>query len=311
MLRCTSRFLLLAFGWSVIATVATAAPRRAAEPITSCQSTATGDLRLHQLESRIFGNKRSIRVLLPPDYDVPDNRSRRYPVLYLLDGQNLFDACLSELSHREWRVDETVYELIAAKVLPPLIVVGIDHAGSDRPREYLPYKDFVGNPAMPEPAGKRFPDFLTDEVLPLVDGQYRTLPGHSNTGIGGSSYGGAAALYAILAKPNVFGYALIESPTLWVGMGQLVRDTSPLIAAPVKVFVGFGGHEADDPKINDKMTSLIRLVETNFRSAGYNESNFKVVVDPDAAHNEDAWAKRLPGALEFLFGSWRESPPRP
>lgn len=308
MFRCPRRRLVIACGWLIVAAVATAAPPPATAPVTSCQSTATGDLRLHQLESRTFGNKRSIRVLLPPGYDAPDNHLRRYPVLYLLDGQNLFDACLSDVSHREWRVDETVYELIAGKALPPLIVVGVDHAGSDRPHEYLPYKDFVGNPAMPEPAGKRFPDFLTDEVLPLVDGQYRTLRGHANTGIGGSSYGGVAALYAILAKPNVFGYALIESPTLWVGMGQLVRDTSPLTAWPVKVFVGFGGHEADNSQINEKLIGLIRLVEANFRSAGYNASNFRVVVDPDAAHNEDAWAKRLPGALEFLFGAWHEVP---
>ncbi len=276
----------------------------------ACRSTVTGDLRLHRLRSRIFGNSRTLRVLLPAGYDLPENRERRYPVLYMLDGQNLFDACLSDVSHREWGADETVDRLVAEKRLPPLIVVGVDHAGKERPKEYLPYKDYVGNPTMAEPAGRRFPDFLTDEVMPLVDARYRTLTGHDNTGIGGSSYGGVAALYALLAKPNVFGYGLVESPTMWIGMGQLVRDTSPLVALPVRVFFGFGGREGDDPKIVARMISLIRSVEANFRAAGYDDSNIRFVVDPEAAHNEDAWAKRLPGALIFLFGDWQPSPPR-
>lgn len=94
-----------------------------------------------------------------------------------------------------------------------MIVAGVDHAGRDCAHEHLPYKDFVGNPDMSEPAGKRFPDFLTTEVMPLVNGQYRALRGQPNTGIGGPSYGGVATLYALPAKPGEFGYWLIESPT--------------------------------------------------------------------------------------------------
>jgi predicted alpha/beta superfamily hydrolase len=295
--------------WAAVAVAITVTPDLAvaAKSAAPCQSTVSGDLRLHRLKSLVFRNSRTIRVLLPPGYDAPENRGRRYPVLYLLDGQNLFDACLSAVSHREWGVDETVYRLIAAKTIPPLIVVGVDHAGKNRGREYLPYKDYGGDAAMPEPAGKRFPDFLTAEVLPLVDSHYRTLRGHANTGIGGSSYGGVATLYALLAKPNVFGYGLIESPTLWIGMGQLVRDTNPLTAFPKKVFVGFGGREIGDPMFSGRMLGLIRTVESNFRTAGYDDSSFRFVFDPEAMHNEDAWAKRLPAALEFLFGAWQEA----
>jgi predicted alpha/beta superfamily hydrolase len=188
-----------------------------------------------------------------------------------------------------------------------MILVGVDHAGKDRAHEFLPYKDYVGDPDMPEPAGKRFPDFLVQEVMPLVDGKYRTLPGQPNTGIGGSSYGGVATLYALMAQPGRFGYGLIESPTMWIGMGQLVRDTSPLVAMPVKVFVGFGGKEADDPVIVDKMIGLIRQVEANFRKEGYNDGTFRFVVEPDALHTESAWEQRLPGALTFLFGDWKET----
>ena len=198
-----------------------------------CKSTVSGDLRIHSLASEIFNNTRSIRVLLPPGYDAAENRSKRYPVLYMLDGQNLFDACLSDVSHAEWQVDETVYRLIREKAIPEMIVVGVDHAGVKRAYEFLPYRDSF-NPDMEEPAGKCFPDFLATEVMPFVNGQYRTLTGHGNTALGGSSYGGVATLYATDGAAETFGYGLIESPTIWVGMGQLIRDTSPLVAIPRK-----------------------------------------------------------------------------
>lgn len=270
--------------------------------VPDCKSTVSGDLRLHSLESKIFGNTRTIRVLLPPGYDAPDNATVKYPVLYLLDGQNLFDACLSSVSHQEWGVDETVNRLIAEKKIPAMIVVGIDHAGKDRAHEYLPYKDYLFSPDMAEPAGTQFPDFLTSEVMPLVDGRYRTLQGREHTGIGGSSYGGIATLYALLAKPNRFGFALVESAPMQIGMGQLVRDTSPLTTWPTRIVFGFGGKEANDPVLNERLIGLVRLVAANFRAAGYNDTNLRFVIDPDARHSEPAWAQRLPGALMFLYG---------
>lgn len=308
-MKIHSRLFNFAAGVVIVAAcVATSAANAATEP---CKSTATGDLRFHTLKSSVFANSRTIRVLLPPGYDAAANAGRHYPVLYLLDGQNLFDDCLSDVSHHEWGVDETVQRLIASHAIPAMIVVGIDNAGKDRAIEFLPYKDYAGNPSMPEPIGKRFPDFLTDEVMPLIKANYRVLEGHANTGIGGSSYGGVATLYALLAKPNTFGYGLIESPTLWIGLGELVRDTNPLIAAPRKVFFGFGGREGggNDPRGVALMIKLIRVVEGNFRAAGYDDSTFRFVLDPEAEHNEVAWAKRLPDALTFLFGGWQEPAP--
>jgi predicted alpha/beta superfamily hydrolase len=287
-------------------------PAHAQTSSGDCRSTATGDLRLHKLRSLIFHNERTIRVLLPAGYDDVANRDRRYPVLYLLDGQNVFDACLSEVSRHEWSADEISHELIAQRRIPAMIVVGVDHAGPMRGHEYLPYKDFVGGADMAEPAGKRFPDFLAGEVLPLVNSRYRTLTGAPNTGLGGSSYGGVATLYALMARPNDFGYGLVESPTLWIGMGQLVRDTNPLAAMPTKVFMAFGGKEADNPAISAKMIGLVRQVQANFQAAGYDDSNVRVVIEPDARHTESAWEKRLPDALAFLFGDWKSQPqPQP
>ncbi len=269
-----------------------------------CKSTVSGDLRIQPLTSKIFNNTRSIRVLLPPGYDAQENSGKRYPVLYMLDGQNLFDACLSEVSHTEWQVDETVYRLIREKAIPEVIVVGIDHAGVKRGYEFLPYRDSF-NPDVVEIAGDRFPDFLANEVLPFVNGQYRTLTGHGNTALGGSSYGGVATLYALMARPQIFGHGLIESPTIWVGMGQLIRDTSPLVGLPRKVFIAFGGEEVTHGAAERQVQGFFATVTANFKAAGYNESNFRYFYEPGAKHTESAWAKRLPDALKFLFGDWK------
>jgi predicted alpha/beta superfamily hydrolase len=286
--------------------IAAPAVAPAPAPAPACQSTVSGDLRLHTLQSKIFGNQRTIRVLLPEGYDEPANSKRRYPVLYMLDGQNLFDACLSDVSHHEWGLDEIALRLAREGKIPPMIIVGVDHAGPRRAHEFLPYRDYMDGTSSDEPAGKRFPDFLTNEVMLLVNTRYRTLSGHRNTGLGGSSYGGVATLYALLAKPDRFGYGLIESLSLHIGMGQLVRDTDPLVALPVKVFFGFGGREADDPAINARLVGLVQRVEANFRAAGYDGSNLRFVLDPEALHTEAAWEQRLPQALTFLFGDWRQ-----
>lgn len=285
-----------------------AGPPGQGEGVQACEPTVSGDLRLHRLDSRIFGNTRTIRVLLPPGY-AADGNSRRYPVLYLLDGQNVFDACLSPYSHVEWGADETVYRLIAEGRIPPMIVVGVDHAEQRRAHEYLPYADPLGSPDLAEPAGRRLPAFLIDEVMPAVDAHFRTAPGRASTGIGGSSYGGVAALHVLLARPDRFGYGLIESPTLWVGDGQLVRDADGVASVPIRVHFGLGGREGEEGE-SETIAGLIRDLEGALRRAGSAGDSIRVTFDPEGIHSEVAWAARLPGALEFLFGDWQE-PSRP
>src|ERR1700687_1927834 len=107
-----------------------------------------GDLRLHELESRIFGNTRWLRVWLPPGYDDADNKDRHYPIFYLNDGQNLFDPGTAYIGV-EWQIDETADRLIREETIPPMIFVGIDNATKDRAREYLPYRAF--NPPIMRP----------------------------------------------------------------------------------------------------------------------------------------------------------------
>ena len=142
------------------------------------QCTSTGDLVIVPFVSNVFPASRSLRILLPAGYRLPANRKRRYPGLYLNDGQNLFDVCTAIFNREEWRVDETVDELVANGKLDPLIVVGIDNGGWQlRPKEYLPYVDETLSPPEPHPEGKLYPHFLLDEVVPFVEARYRVLRG--------------------------------------------------------------------------------------------------------------------------------------
>src|SRR5271165_223050 len=140
---------------------------------------AAGDLRLHQFRSRIFRNLRFLRVWLPPGYDDAENAGRLYPVLYLNDGQNLFEAATS-FAGVEWQVDETGDRLIREGVVPPMIFVGMDNAGRERIREYMPHRSL--HPIMLRAHGTRYPAFLFKEVMPFVAGNYRVANGPENTG---------------------------------------------------------------------------------------------------------------------------------
>ena len=183
------------------------------EQVAPLNQSVTGDLRLHEFRSRIFRNTRMLRVWLPPRYDTPDNSARHYPVLYLNDGQNLFDRATA-FAGVEWQVDETADRLIRQEVIPPLIIVGIDNAQGDRIKEFLPYRSF--HPPVLRPQGKRYPDFLMNEVMPFVYERYRIARGPENTGLGGSSLGALISLYTAMDRPGVFGRLLLESPSLFI-----------------------------------------------------------------------------------------------
>jgi len=266
-----------------------------------CTPTVVGTLETFELASKVFDYTRTVRVFLPPGYSDAANRERRYPVLYMFDGQNLFDACLAYDHVHEWQMDETVTRLAGEGKIEPLIVVGLDNAREKRAFEYLPWLDNIQNPGGPPPGGARLPEFLINEVMPVIEARYRIAKGRENTAIGGSSYGGIAALYVGLNAPLVFGKVLAESPSLAVGNGKMGRETSPLAIGPLKVFIGFGGKEFDAPDANEAEVKMIHLIEANLKNALYSPSEVTFVFDPDARHNEEAWAKRLPEALVFLF----------
>jgi enterochelin esterase-like enzyme len=263
-------------------------------------SGATGDLRLHEFRSRVFRNTRFLRVWLPPGYDDAENEGRPYPVLYLNDGQNLFEASTS-FNGVEWQVDETADRLIREGSIPPVIVVGIDNTGKDRIREYMPYRSM--NPVMLRVQGRHYPDFLMKEVMPFVERNYRVATGPENTGLGGSSLGALIALYTAMARPGVIGHLLLESPSLWASGRQLIRESRSVRAWPERIFLGVGTAEAGNSERSRTVVDDVRELAAILRRAVLSEKRLRLVIRDGAGHNEAAWAERFPEALQFLFGS--------
>lgn len=264
---------------------------------------ATGDLRLHEFRSRIFHNTRFLRAWLPPAYDDPENATRRYPVLYLNDGQNLFES-VSSFNGVEWQVDETADRLIREGTVPPLIIVGIDNASKDRIREYMPHRSL--NPVIMRAQGNRYPDFLSKEVMPFVARHYRVASGPENTGLGGSSLGALIALYTAAVRPGLIGRLLLESPSLWASNRQMIRQSRGIKRWPERIFLGTGTAEAGRPDRDQSMVDDVRELAAIFRRAGLDDHHLKLFIDEGATHHESAWARRFPDALSFLFGNQAE-----
>jgi predicted alpha/beta superfamily hydrolase len=256
---------------------------------------AAGNLWLHELNSGIFGNTRLVRVWLPPDYD--GWGATRYPVLYLNDGQNLFDPATA-FGGVHWQVGETATRLIAEQRIRPLIIVGIDNT-KDRAQEYIPYKS--RDPRVLNAKGKCYPDFLQREVMPLIEERYPVLKGAENMGLGGSSLGGLIALYTQLAAPGVFGRLLIESPSLFVANRKILDECRRFRNWPSRVYVGIGTREVGSAETDAKSVSDVRELEAILREAGLDERRLKVRIEEGASHTESAWAARFPEALEFLY----------
>jgi predicted alpha/beta superfamily hydrolase len=262
-------------------------------------SGAAGDLRLHKFQSRIFRNTRFLRVWLPPGYDDAGNEGRRYPVLYLNDGQNLFEAATS-FTGIEWQVDETAERLIREGAVAPMIIVGMDNATKDRIREYMPYRSM--HPVMLRVQGRYYPDFLMKEVMPFVECNYRVATGPENTGLGGSSLGGLIALFTVMAEPGAIGRLLLESPSLWASGRQLVRESRSVRIWPERIFLATGTAEAGSAERSRTVVDDVRELAAIMRRAVLSESRLRLVIKDGAGHNETAWAERFPEALQFLFG---------
>jgi enterochelin esterase-like enzyme len=270
-----------------------------AEPIIVPDSTVVGGLRLHEFSSRIFRNQRLLRVWVPPEYDLPENAGQRYPVFYLNDGQNLFEQTTS-FTGVDWQVDETADRLIRAREIPPVIFVGIDNARTERLREYLPYRSL--NPVILRPQGTRYPQFLIEEVLPFISQHYRTAKGPENTLLGGSSLGGLISLYVVMAAPGVFGRVLLESPSLWVGNRQALRDSRKVRGWPDKIFLAIGTNEVGREEKDRQTVANVRELERILRRSGLDHHRLRVEIAEGGTHSEGAWAARFPGALQFLLG---------
>jgi predicted alpha/beta superfamily hydrolase len=276
--------------------VSTGATAQSVSP--PCQKTVTGQVDLVPSMSRVFHNQRYLRVWLPPGYSAPGNSEKRYPALYMMDGETLFGDCPYGARNPDWGIDETLTALVAKGAVPPLIVIGIDSVA--REYELLPYRDpfFLQN--APEPIGRQFPDFLAQDVIPFVTKRYRIAPGAQ--AIGGWSYGAVAALWALVTRPDLFNIGVLESPSLGVGNGQLLRDTDHLLVGPNKIFIGAGDSEFPSEDGNRGYLNALALLERNLKAALQNPSQVKTVISPGAGHSVAASAQRFEQAMLFLFG---------
>lgn len=230
-----------------------------------------------------LGNARDILVHLPASYDEGD---RRYPVVYMHDGQNLFDDATSFAG--AWRVDEALASLRCEGL--EAIVVGIPNAGDRRSDEYSPFVGVWGGGGH----GDDYLRFIGETLKPLIDRDFRTLPDRDHTGTLGSSMGGLISLYALFRHPEVFGFAGVMSPSLWFAN----RAIFPVVAAaPV------GGRLYLDTGTAEGAGTLrdARRLRTLLARKGYRPGrDFLYIEDEGAGHNEAAWAGRLCDALRFL-----------
>ncbi len=228
---------------------------------------------------------RRIAALLPYDYEESD---RRYPVLYLQDGQNLFD---DYAPFGNWAVDKQL-ALMAEMGLHEIIIIAIDHAHEKRIAEFTPsYRTRLGRGE-----GKKYARFLADTLKPFVDKQFRTLPDWEHTGIGGSSMGGLISIYAGLMYPEVFGRLMIFSPSLWVTPNipfQRLNLSEPYSG---RVYL-YGGKKESDTMVPNLQRFRDSLEQTDSRQ----KPEFKLSVDPNGEHNEVRWGEEFPQAVRWLF----------
>ena len=273
----------------------------------SQRRSVVGDLRLHKLTSEVFANTRTIRVLVPPGYN--KNRNRRYPVLYLNDGQNLFQVGTSQSRSSEWGVDETFKDLLAYREIEPLIIVGIDNAGrSGRANEYLPYEDKYLSPPLPNPQGFKFPEFIEKEVIPFVEKRYRVETGEENRVLGGASYGALISLYTVIKKPGLFGAVLLESPSFYVNEARILKEAASAESLPKRFYLGVGTNEEAKKDCvpgdlsHEAVQDVIKLKNILISGQKLNAADVRVLIEDCATHSEVAYGRRFSTALRFLFG---------
>lgn len=257
------------------------------EPATPPVHTASAQVQVLTPPLRIntLGRERTIRLYLPPSYHHGD---KRYPVLYMHDGQNLFDAATGYAG--EWQVDETLDRLAAAGTLE-LIVVGIDHGGEFRNQELSPF----AHSDIPTSEGDAYLKFIVDELKPFMDSHYRTLPDREHTGLMGSSLGGLITHYAGQHYPQVFGRLGVLSPSYWVAGAEQQRLLRPGIAEHSRWFVSMGAKEGGT------MGPDFKTVTAQLQQQLPPSSQLQTHWVDGADHNEAAWAALMEPALVFLF----------
>lgn len=235
-----------------------------------------------------LGNGRTLAIYLPPSY--VQNPLKRYPVLYMHDGQNLFEAPTA-FGGVEWRVDETANDLINRGLMDEVIVVGIYNAGANRIYEYTPCCDagYGGGGA------DTYEAFLLQSVKPYVDRTYRTLAPNRNTAIMGSSLGGLVSFYIGRRHPEVFGKAAGLSSSFWWDDSALARQVEAATQkVPIRIYLDAGTN-------SDGLEGTTRMRDALVQDGYVQGQDLDFYVAQGAGHNESSWAARLGIPLTYLF----------
>jgi predicted alpha/beta superfamily hydrolase len=235
-----------------------------------------------------FGNSRTLIVYLPPSYY--ENRLKRYPVLYMHDGQNIFDASTS-FGGVEWGVDETANRLIGSGSMEEVIIVGIYNSGGNRIYEYTPCCDsqYGGGGA------NLYEGFIINTVKPYVDRYYRTIPKRENTALMGSSLGGLISFYIGYRRSDIFSKVAALSSSFWWDEEAMVRTVDfATTRVPIKIYIDAGTNSDGLAETTDMRNALVE--------DGYLQGkDLYYYIAQGASHSEYWWAARIQIPLTYLF----------
>lgn len=234
---------------------------------------------------------RCVSIYLPTAYFL--DPVQRFPVFYLHDGQNLFDDRTAYVPGHTWRAHTTADRLMEAGDIEPVILVGVANTGLRRMAEYTPTRDvkLLGG------EGRSYGRVLAEELRPLIDKEYRTLPGPSNTALGGSSLGGLVSLFLGFELPEVFGKIAALSPSIWWNNRSILSFIEAPKARPdLRIWVDMGTDEgARHLRDTDQLVRLLK------RSGWREHIDLAYQRVAGGIHSEDAWAARFDDVLRFLF----------
>ena len=254
---------------------------------------------IREFHSAYLPDDRDVLVWLPPVYGTEPER--RFPVLYLHDGQNLLDGRTSYVAGRTWRAHTTADRLTREALIEPLILVGINNTGLRRMAEYTPGRD----KRLGGGEGPLYARLLVDELKPLIDGSLRTKTDHMNTGLAGSSLGGLITLATGLDYPQIFGKLGVLSPSVWWNGRDILGRVGTARPEPrPRIWLDMGMSEGLR-HLRDSDVLHSRLLSRGWRE-GVDLRYMRVA---GGLHDEDAWARRFGRVLQWLFPSDKTDPP--
>ena len=266
-------------------------------PCVEDDATPHERLKLHRhFRSDFLPDARNLIVYLPLQYSAVGNR--HFPVLYLHDGQNLFDPQTSFVPGRTWQVREAADNGIAEGAVEPLIIVGIYNTGDRRIAEYTHTRDWkLGGGEAP-----RYGRLIVEELMPFINKQYRTLSGPERTGLGGSSLGGLVSLYLGIQYPDIFGRLAVHSPSVWWNHRSIMNDVrSSFGTERPRIWLDVG--DSEGAQTLDDCNRLYRqLLREGWRDdAEMTDRDLHYEVAIGGRHDESSWAARVGPMLRFLF----------